>query len=179
MNEKYRLKIEQSNLDYSNLASNSWFTGFSEADGHFGVKIVEAKPKSETRKRSVSANISLRFRLDQRSFDKPNNSSMEACMESLACFLNCQVGAKRYKTSLVSRTIQRSPNEMLSVSVQSINNLAILVKYFNKFPLLGTKGKDFKCWEKVYFIILSKQHLQQKGKLEIKSIVNEMKLNKK
>ena len=39
--------------------NNSWFTGFTEADGHFGIKYVESKSKSDTRKRSVSENIIL------------------------------------------------------------------------------------------------------------------------
>lgn len=51
--------------------------GFTEADGHFGIKYVESKAKSATRKRSISENISLRFRLDQRLHDKPTSSSMK------------------------------------------------------------------------------------------------------
>jgi len=35
--------------DTFDLRDNSWFTGFTEADGHFGVKVVESKPKSDTR----------------------------------------------------------------------------------------------------------------------------------
>jgi len=57
INLKYSLEIPESLLDTSYLRDQSWFTGFTEADGHFDVKIVESKPKSETRKRSVSKNI--------------------------------------------------------------------------------------------------------------------------
>lgn len=60
INTKYSLEIPESLLDKSDLRDSSWFTGFTEADGHFGVKVVESKPKSDTRKRSVSDNISLR-----------------------------------------------------------------------------------------------------------------------
>lgn len=66
INKKYNLKIPFSDLDKSDYYTNSWLTGFTEADGHFCVKIVQAKPKSDTRKRSVSNSISLIFRLDQR-----------------------------------------------------------------------------------------------------------------
>ena len=78
LNIKYSLEIPESLLDTSDFKNNSWFTGFTEAeaDGHFDIKINESQPKSETRKRSVSENISLKFRLDQRSYDKPNSSSM-------------------------------------------------------------------------------------------------------
>lgn len=56
-------------LDTSEFLKNSRFTGFTEAAGHFGLKIIENKPNSETRKRSVSDSISLKFRLDKISFD--------------------------------------------------------------------------------------------------------------
>lgn len=75
INSKYSLDIPESLLDTSDFTSNSWFTGFTEADGHFGIKYVESKPKSDNRKRSVSEHVSLKFRLDQRSYDKPTSSS--------------------------------------------------------------------------------------------------------
>jgi hypothetical protein len=49
-----------------------------------GVKIVEAIPKSDTRKRSVSTSINLIFKLDQRSWDKPTSSFMLPIMEIIA-----------------------------------------------------------------------------------------------
>lgn len=76
MNSKYSLNIETSVLDTSYLANNSWLAGFTDTDGYFGVKIVSAKPKSETRKRSVSASINLIYKLEQRSFDRPTSTSM-------------------------------------------------------------------------------------------------------
>ena len=60
-NFKYNHNIPNSPLDLSDFANNSWLTGFVEADGYFGVKILESatgwfsasaesKPKSDTRK---------------------------------------------------------------------------------------------------------------------------------
>ena len=63
------------------MAYNSWFAGFTEAYGHFGVKVIEAKPKSETRKRYVSESVSIFFRLDPRLYDHPTASSMLPIME--------------------------------------------------------------------------------------------------
>lgn len=37
-NAKYSLGISESLLDNPNFTNNSWFTGFTEADGHFGTK---------------------------------------------------------------------------------------------------------------------------------------------
>ena len=130
-------EIPESLLDTSDFRNNSWFTGFTDSDGYFGVKIVESKPKSETRKRSVSENISLRFRLDQRSFDIPTSSSMLPVMETLATFLSCKLSTYVIKAGSGSK-------EVLSLSVTSIDKLEFIVNYFNKYPLLGVKGNDFK-----------------------------------
>jgi len=54
MNAKYSLDTPESLLDNSNLVNQLWFTGFTESDGHFGIKYLERKAKSNTRKRSVS-----------------------------------------------------------------------------------------------------------------------------
>lgn len=118
LNIKYSLEIPESLLDTSEFKNNSWSlaTGFTEADGHFGIKLVESKPKSETRKRSVSENISLKFRLDQRSYDKPNSSSMFPIMENLASFLS-------RKLNIYTIDPHSNPREVLSLSVTGINNL--------------------------------------------------------
>lgn len=165
INIKYSLEIPESLLDTSDLRNNSWFTGFTESDGHFGVKIVESKPKSETRKRSVSENISLKFRLDQRSFDIPTSSSMLPVMETLASFLSCKLSTYAIKAGSGSK-------EVLSLSVTSIDKLEFIVNYFNKYPLLGVKGNDFKHWEVVYHMMLSKEHLTSAGRLKIRSIAS-------
>lgn len=57
----------------SPILSNSWFAGFVESDGYFGVKINSFLPKSETRKRSRSESIQILFRLNQRAFDAPRD----------------------------------------------------------------------------------------------------------
>jgi hypothetical protein len=81
-------------------------------------------------KRSRSENISLKFRLDQRAYDKPTSSSMLPFMEKLASFLNCNV--KMYNSN-------KTRTEILSLSVSAINNLKPLIDYFYKYPLIGEK----------------------------------------
>nr|QWC53678.1 LAGLIDADG homing endonuclease [Rhizoctonia solani] len=62
-------------------------------------------------------------------------------MEILASVLNCSLLSHKYKT--LNPDISK---EALSVTVTSTADLSILIDYFNKYPLLGTKGKDFKDW---------------------------------
>lgn len=164
INIKYSTNISESLLDSSHFSKNSWFTGFTEADGHFGIKYIESKAKSDTRKRSVSENVSLKFRLDQRSFDKSTSSSMRPFMEKLALFLSCNL--KSYTNNMDS--------EILSVGVSSINSITFLVDYFNEYPLLGDKLKDYKKWEVVYGMILSKEHITDEGRLKIRSLIGKI-----
>ena len=163
MNNKYNLNISESLLDNSDLGSNSWLAGFSEADGHFGIKYVEKKAKSETRKRSASESVSLKFRLDQRLFDKSTSSSMEPFMASLSLFLGANLKTYTVKNSKV-----------LSVSVESIQKVGFVIDYFNKYPLIGDKLNDFKNWVVVYNIILCKEHLTNEGKLKIKKLIGKI-----
>lgn len=161
MNDKYSLDTPESLLDNSNFANNSWFTGFAESDGHFGIKYIEKKAKSDTRKRSVSESVGLTFILNQRSFDKPTSSSMKPFMESLALFLSCNLN---YYTN-------KKNSEVLSVHLSSLESVEFLVNYFNKYPLIGDKLNDFKKWEIVYNMIQQKEHLTDKGRLRIKSLL--------
>ena len=161
-NVKYSLNITESLLDTSNFGDNSWLAGFTEADGHFGIKYVESKPKSETRKRSISESVSLKFRLDQRAYDKPTSSNMLPFMENLALFLRCTV--KSYNSN-------KSHSEVLSLSVASIDNIKLLIDYFSKYPLLGEKWDNYNKWSTVYYMIISKKHLTERGRLGIRSLI--------
>ena len=161
-NVKYSLNISESHLDFSAFDNNSWLTGFAEPDGHFGIKYLESKPKSEDMKRSRSENISLKFRLDQRAYDKPTSSSMLPFMEKLASFLNCNV--KMYNSN-------KTRTEILSLSVSAINNLKPLIDYFYKYPLIGEKYDKYSKWSRVYYMIISKEHLTKEGRLKIRSLI--------
>lgn len=150
INAKYDLNIPESNLYNGNYLENSWLTGFTEADGHFGIKYLEKKDKSETRKRSRSESISLKFRLDQRAYDKPTLSSMEPFMEQLASSLDCSLTTYESKTGKV-----------LSLYVSSLNNIGILISYFDKYPLIGDKLNDYNKWKIVYNMMILKEHLTE------------------
>ncbi len=184
LNNKYELNIKESSLNRSDLYSNSWLTGFIEADGHFGVKTVKRKitkilsstslPELDKYHENLTNNISLVFRLDQRAWDVSTETSMKPLMESLAQQLNCNL--------LIFNNIpNKKTNEIkkvYSVSLTTPIKLLPLIEYLNKYRLLGIKYKDFKDWEKVYYIVVSKKHLTETGYLEIMSIRKNMNSNR-
>ena len=85
-------------------------------------------------------------------------------MESLALFLSCNL------TSYTNNT----NSERLSVNVSSLDSIKFLVNYFNKYPLIGDKLNDFKKWEIVYNMIIKKEHLTDKGRLEIRFLTGKL-----
>ncbi len=184
LNNKYELNIKESSLNRSDLYSNSWLTGFIEADGHFWVKTVKRKitkilsstslPELDKYHENLTNNISLVFRLDQRAWDVSTETSMKPLMESLAQQLNCNL--------LIFNNIpNKKTNEIkkvYSVSLTTPIKLLPLIEYLNKYRLLGIKYKDFKDWEKVYYIVVSKKHLTETGYLEIMSIRKNMNSNR-
>ena len=164
MDTKYSLDTAESSVDNSNLVNNSWLTGFTEADGYFGIRYIEKRAKSDTLKRSSSERITLRFMINQRLFDKSTSSSMKPFMESLASFLSC---------NLTSYTDNKN-SEILCISVSSLDSIKFLLDYFNKYPLIGDKLNDFKKWETVYNMMVKKEHLTDKGRLAIKSLIGKL-----
>lgn len=145
--------------------------GFTDSDGYFGVKTVSPKPKSETRKRSVSASVNLVFKIEQRSFDRPTSTSMLPIMEKIGDFLYCNIITNKKNPTV---PLKLEPIDTLSASVTSLDKIEPVIDYFNKYPILGVKGLDFKDWEVVYYMIKSKEHLTESGRLKIELIKSNM-----
>lgn len=102
-----------------------------EADGHFGVKVTDFKPKTDKTKRSRSASVTLKFVLQQRKFDQSTQSEFYKIMYNLSQFLYCNMN-------------DVNSNKMISLEVSAIDKLTKIVNYFNKYPLIGIKYLDFK-----------------------------------
>lgn len=176
MNDKCSLNIPESLLDTSDFAGNSWVTGFTESDGYFGIKYVEGKPKSGVMKRSTlprrvdlrlrlrsrSEHVTLKYRIDQRAYDRPTSSFMLPFMANFALFLDCPV--KTYSSN-------KTQTEILSLTVSAIGKLESLVNYFDKYPLIGDKLNDYKKWRIAYDMLIAKEHLTPEGRLKIKSLI--------
>jgi hypothetical protein len=169
VNVKCSLNIPESLLDNSDFRNNSWLTGFTDSDGHFGIKYVEGRAcwgfasaaKSGDMKRARSEHVTLKYRLDQRAYDKPTSLSMLPFMEKLAIFLDCPV--KTY--------VNKKESEVLSLTVSAIGKLEPLVNYFDKYPVIGEKLNNYMKWRIVYDMIVAKEHLTLEGRLKIKSLI--------
>ena len=127
---------------------NPWFiTGYTDAEGSFSIKISKPKHNSQFY-------ISLIFSICAEQ-NKPNLILM-----------------KKFKEFFNVGFISKSGN-MYLYQVISQNDLYIIRKHFEQYPLQSTKLIYFKLWCKVMDIMKNKEHLTKEGFLkilEIKSI---------
>ena len=130
-------KIEVKDLDHSPIDSNSWLSGFTDADGNFSINIHKRTNRNSIR-------VQLYYRLEIRqNYDRLNNQGEQISffniMSKIASYLN---------TNVLSRTRLIKEKQFFTFIVTSSSNssLIILTNYFNKFPLLSSKILDYKSW---------------------------------
>lgn len=125
-----------------------WATGFTEGEGCFFVIIHENKAKGYFA-------VRIGYQLTQHIRDF-------LLIKSLKYFFKC------------GRT-EPSRKAAISFRVTKTNdNLEKIVPFFEKYPLLGSKSKDFKDWVEVSKLIASKAHLTPEGLNKIKKIKSGM-----
>lgn len=150
------INITKNPLNNSSLDSNSWLSGFIEADGHFSVKTTHI---------SKNPKVKCKFELSQRQIDHKGNNNLDF-LEFIAKFLLSSVKATRVN----------KPNQEYRVRTTSLNGNLILENYLNTFPLFGRKYLDYKDWIKVLDKFKSGQ-FKHKSNIEeiilIKSCMND------
>lgn len=158
-------KIVCLELDSSNLYSNSWFAGFSDADSYFQISLTENK-ELETIK-----NIKCFYKLEIQQNYHGKLGSYKNIMESISKFLN---------TNLFNR--QRIINNKeyfsyMAITSSNDNNL-IIDNYFKKYPMFSSKRLDYLEWSKVLHLRLDKKHLIKNGALMCLDAKNSMNKNR-
>jgi hypothetical protein len=124
-------------VDDSEIDSNSWLTGFTDADGNFSINIHKRSNKNSTR-------VQLFYRLEirqtyQRSEIGKIKESFFPIMIKIAQYLG---------VTLYSRKRVMKDKEFFSFIVMTHNkeSNSKIVKYFSQFPLLSSKYLDYRDW---------------------------------
>jgi hypothetical protein len=126
-----------------------WVAGFTEAEGCFFV-ITRVAGKS---KASYSIRIGYQVSQDKRD---------QSLIKSLKDFFEC------------GRT-EPSGKAAICFRVTKFNNITEnIIPFFENYPILGSKLKDFKDWKEVAKLMASKAHLTPEGLNEIKNIKSGM-----
>lgn len=153
LNKRFEIEIKKENLDNSRINSNSWFSGFIDADGHFSVRtsILSKYPK-----------IECKFELSQRQIDHNKEDNFS--------FLNI---IAEYLNTIVKKIRITKPTPEYRVRTVNIKGNLILIDYLNKYPLFSSKYLNYKDWVKVLKYFEIKEHTKSEA---IKEIIN-IKLN--
>lgn len=127
-------------LDNSPINSNSWLSGFSDADGNFSINIHQ---RSNTLKSRVL--LSFRIELNQ-NYHKADAEGVKQSFYSIISKIGTFLGVNIY-----SRTRIVEPTEFFSFTVvaHNSNSRDILIDYFEQYPLVSSKHLDYLDWRKV------------------------------
>lgn len=149
------LNLISEKLDQSCLSSNSWLTGFIEADGSFQVRTsLDSKIKR----------LQLSFELSQSRITK-YGYSMYDIMLNISQFLNVNV------TEI--RSERKHPQYRIRTS--SVKTNLILSNYLDQFNLQGTKYLDYQDWKSILTYFKEGSHYENTSKIvEIKKGMNQL-----
>jgi hypothetical protein len=138
LNYRFKFNMEKLNKNDSFINSDSWFSGFIDADGHFSVRATVS---------SIYPKIECRFELSQRQVDH-NKESNYSFLKIIADFLNTTVKSIRVT----------KPKPEYRVRTTNIKGNLILVSYLDKFPLFSSKRLNYNDWIKVLNYFKAKEH---------------------
>ena len=141
INEKDNSKIPLLNLNSSSLESNSWLSGFVDADGCFAITVYDRKKNGVFLRTSVQTS----FRLEVK-----QNYSREVTLEQggSSFFHIMSEIASFFTVNLYSRT-RKTEDKTFYVFVavaQNYRSLEILRKYFENYPIYSSKYLAYKDW---------------------------------
>jgi hypothetical protein len=135
-------------IEFTEIKDSNWLRGFIEAEGCFQV-IIQGN--------SDRKNISLNFSITQHTRDK-------ILLKSLINYLGC---GRNYES--------KNRNEAYYIITTFSDIIKNILPFFEKYPLIGCKKKDYMDFVKVAKLIESKNHLTNEGLekiLKIKSNMN-------
>ena len=145
-----RPSVAKVNLDFKNLDVKYWVAGFVSGEGCFFIKTS----KSKTHKLGLS--VTLNFLVVQ-------NIRDAYLLESFQEFFGCG-GFSIWEKSKVGTFAVRNFSHILDT----------IIPFFEQYPILGTKAKDFEEFKKGSLLIKSKAHLTKEGLEKILLIKSRM-----
>ena len=143
-------QVHRPKLELSANIDPNWLAGFTEAEGCFYVGIVRNKAYK------LGEGVALYFTITQHSRD-------QQMMSRLVDYLGCG-------------TIQESSSKPITrlVVTKFTDIEEKIIPFFDRYPLHGSKAKDFADFKRVAEIVKNKGHLTASGLSQIKDIKSGM-----
>lgn len=142
--------IDRPQVKATEIPDPYWLAGFVEGEACFYVGIF----KSSTHK--LGRVVSLKFQITQDSRDS-------TLMKSLVGYLGCGRNNNPPRGSVEDFVVEK-----LSDITEKI------IPFFDKYPLLGAKSRDYTDFKKVAMIMKDKGHLTEEGLEQIRLIKSGM-----
>ena len=143
INLEYGTYIPCLGLDISPLNSNSWLTGFTDADGNFSISIYNRKNKN-----TVKTNIQTFFRIEV----KQNYNREVTVDQGGTSYFNIMTKiAEFFTVNLYTRTRTVDEKRFYAFMAIAHNSRShkIVRDYFDRFPLCSSKYLAYKDWCRV------------------------------
>lgn len=158
LNKNHSSEFNKLPLNKNNLGSNSWLSGFVDADG--SLSVLYTKPEMGACI-AYKRKISCRLRIEQRMLDPNTRKDSSDILNKICIFFNCR---------LLTRKQKSTGNNYYTLSASSKVSLNIIINYFNEYPLFSSKFLDYKDWEIIAKLILNNQHLTDEGIITVELI---------
>lgn len=113
-------------LDTSNLNSNAWLAGFTDADGNFHISLMGIYGLNNSISRG---RVICTFSIRQRLIDKLTEESCFPFMTKIADLFQCKI-------------IYKAGNQ-IDFAAQANNKHYLVKSYFYKYPLMSSKYLDY------------------------------------
>lgn len=137
-------KQAENKISKNNLL-NPWFiTGFTDAEGCFSFSI---KPDAKSKLKWRSSPLFV----------------IKLHIKDIAIL-------ELIKNTLMVGKIRKNGINSVQYTVESIKELQIIIDHFNKYPLVTEKASDYLIFKQCYEIIKQREHLTEKGLLNLISL---------
>lgn len=133
--------LEMKPLDNSNIDSNAWLSGFSDADGNFSINIHLRSNKNLTR-------VQLYYRLEIRqNYHRSETNDIKVSYFYIMSLLSEYLGVNVFSRNRLIK--DRHFYSYIVISHNKNSNLK-LIEYFNKYPLISSKYLDYLDWLHIF-----------------------------
>lgn len=151
-------------LDESPLYTNSWLSGFCDADANFSISVYNRRRNGNVSRTSVQTFFRIEVKQTYSNTKTSDEGSYFNIMTKISEF---------FTVNLYSRTRTVEDNKFYAFMVIAHNSKSheIVRTYFNQFPLFSSKHLAYKDWCKVQD--LHKGKLSPSNLLAIKLIKNQ------
>ena len=141
INEKDNSSIPLLGLDLSPVDSNSWLSGFTDADGNFSITVYDRKKNGKVAK----TNVQTFFRIEV----KQNYSKDVTADQGGSSYFNILTKIAAFFTvNLYTRTRYKDDKVYYAFMAIAHNSISheIVRKYFDSYPLYSSKYLAYKDW---------------------------------